>query len=267
MATRSSRPGTLPNGAAPRAEGAGQPEAMTIRSLAAAPPRRLLTARLVMLLTLAASWTDALSFVYLGRVFASFMTGNILFVGIAVAQGDDWLLARASLTLLTFFVGFTLGSLYLEHAQFPQSLELRATVVRYLLVEGLILLLFSLVWQLAGGPTAQPVAQIRLLGIAGFAMGLQEALIATFELPSILSVALTGVVILLGRRLAHRLGPRPTHPQHGPASAPFLIVQMLIYLVAAFVAVRWTSTPFIPCLTVAAAIAVTLVTPPTTARS
>jgi uncharacterized membrane protein YoaK (UPF0700 family) len=36
-------------------------------------------------LTAAAGWLDALAFLYLGKVFISFMSGNLLFVGSAPA--------------------------------------------------------------------------------------------------------------------------------------------------------------------------------------
>ena len=46
-----------------------------------------------------------LSYLSLGRVFASFMTGNILFTGLGVAQGNSGLLIRALVAVLVFLVG------------------------------------------------------------------------------------------------------------------------------------------------------------------
>jgi hypothetical protein len=91
-------------------------------------------------------------------------------------------------------------------------------------------------------------------------MGLQGALIARFNLPDILSVALTAVVVLLGMRIAHGIG-RQTTDQPGRTSSPFLVVLLLSYTLAALIAALLISTPFIPCLIVAAAILAVLVTP------
>jgi uncharacterized membrane protein YoaK (UPF0700 family) len=104
------------------------------------------------------------------------------------------------------------------------------------------------------------VTQLVLLGLAAFGMGLQGALVATFNLLDINTVALTGVVVLLGQRLAHCLG-RQTTEQPGQTSSPFVVAILLSYTVAAFVAAMWIRTPFIPCIIVTVAIVVVLVTP------
>jgi uncharacterized membrane protein YoaK (UPF0700 family) len=221
----------------------------------------MLRTRLVLILTLAAGWTDALSYLYLDKVFSSFMSGNILFVGLALAQGNGALLVRAILAVLIFFCGITLGSLYLGRGAQDESQDgSRTTTVRLLLTEALVLLAFAILWQVTGTPAKQPVTQVILLGMAALAMGLQGALIATFNLPDILSVALTAVVVLLGMRTAHSIG-RQTSDQPGRTSSPFLVVLLLSYTLAALVAALVISTPFVPCLIVAAAILAVLVTP------
>jgi uncharacterized membrane protein YoaK (UPF0700 family) len=221
----------------------------------------MIRTRLVLLLTLAAGWTDALSYLYLDKVFSSFMSGNILFIGLALAQGNGALLVRAILAVLVFFCGITLGSLYLGRGSQVEPREgSRTTIARYLLVEVLVLLAFAILWQLTGTPANQSVTQVVLLGMAAFAMGLQGALIATFNLPDILSVALTAVVVLLGMRIAHGIG-RQTTDQPGRTSSSFLVVLLLSYTLAALVAALLISTPFIPCIIVAAAILAVLVTP------
>jgi uncharacterized membrane protein YoaK (UPF0700 family) len=236
-------------------------EEVNLKAFVAASSQRRLLTRLVLLLTLAAGWTDALSYVHLDKVFSSFMTGNILFVGLALAQGNGALFVRTALAVPIFLSGITLGSLYLgREADRQPPGEYRMTLARLLLIEGLLLLAFAVLWQLTGDPATQPVTQVVLLGIAAFAMGLQGALVASFNLPNIVSVALTAVEVLLGLRLAHDIG-RQTTAEPGRTSSPFLLVLMLCYTLAAFVAVRWISTPFIPCIIVAVALLVVLTTP------
>jgi uncharacterized membrane protein YoaK (UPF0700 family) len=232
-----------------------------LKAFVAASSQRMLRTRLVLLLTLAAGWTDALSYLYLGKVFSSFMSGNILFVGLALAQGNGALLVRATLAVAIFLCSITLGSLYLGRgSQRQPSQGSRGMFARYLLIEVLVLLAFAMLWQLTGTPATHPVTQVILLGMAAFAMGLQGALIATFNLPDILSVALTAVVVLLGMRIAHNVG-RQTTVQPGRTSSPFLVVLLVSYTLAALVAALVISTPFIPCIIVAAAILALLATP------
>jgi uncharacterized membrane protein YoaK (UPF0700 family) len=43
--------------------------------------------------------------------------------------------------------------------------------------------------------------QIILLGLAAFGMGIQGAIVVAFEFPGVVANAMTGVVIVLGRRI------------------------------------------------------------------
>src|ERR1700754_5086639 len=65
---------------------------------------------LIVGLTAAAGWLDALVFLHLGKVFLSFMSGNLLFVGIATGTGDGGLLARAGAALAAFLLGTAAGA-------------------------------------------------------------------------------------------------------------------------------------------------------------
>lgn len=113
---------------APGIAHAAPAEAVTLGEFIAVPSQsRLgtLRTRVVLLLTLAAGWTDVLTYLSLGtaqaRVFSSFMTGNLLFVGTALVQGNNTLLIRAGLTILVFLAGATLGSISLQRLPERQS--------------------------------------------------------------------------------------------------------------------------------------------------
>jgi uncharacterized membrane protein YoaK (UPF0700 family) len=237
--------------------------AVTIMAFIAARSQRALRVGLLVPLTLAAGWTDALSYLAIGRVFASFVTGNILFVGLSIAQGNTPLLVRACTAVLLLLVGITLGSLYLQTLPARQPMESwRRTLARYLLVEGLVLLAFAVVWLLTGNLAQQPAVQVVLLGIGALGMGLQGALIGAFNILDVNTVALTGTELLLGIRLAQRIG-RQSVDQPAGTRAPFLLMLMLSYTLAALVValtMPWVGMAFIPCLLVAAAVLVLLVT-------
>jgi uncharacterized membrane protein YoaK (UPF0700 family) len=237
----------------------GREGAVTMATFVADLCRSTFRIRLLLLLltlTLAAGWTDALSYLAIGRVFASFMTGNTLFIGLSIAQGNLTLLLRAGVTVVLFLVGLMLGSRYLQTLPTRQSMaSWRSTFARYLLGEGIILLAFALVWSLAGNLAQHPVVQVVLLGIAAFGMGLQGALLGAFNILNVNTVALTGTELLLGVRLAQRIG-RQSADQPGGTSALFLVALMLSYTLAALVValtVPWIGTAFIPCLLVAGA--------------
>src|SRR2546423_15044304 len=93
----------------------------TLPELLRAPHERGRIALLILLLTLTAAWIDMLSYLALGHVFASFMTGNLLFIGLGVAQGNSGLLLRALVAVLVFLVGVTFGSFCLGRAPQPPS--------------------------------------------------------------------------------------------------------------------------------------------------
>jgi len=237
--------------------------AVTIMTFIEAPSRRAVRAGVLLTLTLAAGWTDALCYLILDRVFASFMTGNLLFVGLSLVQGNTALLVRAGVAVVVFLTSVTLGAIYLQALPARQAVRgWRSTLARYLLVEGLILLAFALVWQLTGNPAQHPAMQVVLLGIAALGMGLQGALFGALSTLDVNTVALTGTELLLGMRLAQRIGRRSVDQPAG-TSAPFLVALLLSYTLAAFVvalALPWTGTAFIPCLLVAAAVVAILVT-------
>src|SRR6266516_1103421 len=122
-----------------RGDAARHEEEVTLKAVVAASSQRRLLTRLVLLLTLAAGWTDALSYVHLDKVFASFVSGNILFIGLSLAQGNGALFVRAALATLIFLCGVTLGSLYLGRgAQGQPPGGSRGPLARYLLSEGLV---------------------------------------------------------------------------------------------------------------------------------
>src|SRR2546429_4535221 len=93
----------------------------TLPDLLRVPHERGRIGLLLLLLTLTAAWIDMLSYLSLGRVFASFMTGNLLFIGLGVAQGNSGLLIRALVAVLVFLVGVTFGSFCLGRAPQQQS--------------------------------------------------------------------------------------------------------------------------------------------------
>src|SRR5256884_4500437 len=220
-------------------------------------------ALLILLLTLTAAWIDMLSYLALGHVFASFMTGNLLFIGLGVVQGNSGLLLRALVAVLVFLLGVTFGSFCLGRA--PQQQSGRAwhhTFARYLLLEWLLLLVYAIIWRVTSHLSQQAGVQILLLCVAALGMGLQGALVWAFKIPGVVADALTATLITLGQRLVQDLGHPGPESQEWRWSSIFLALLCLVYVASALVVALTSAfmvTPVVPVIIVTIAIFALLV--------
>src|SRR5260370_1956607 len=169
----------------------------------------------ILLLTLNAGWTDMLAYFFLGHIFASILTGNFVFIGLGLAQGNSGLLIRALAAVLVSFVGVTLGSFCLQQAPQRQTEQTwHTTLVRTLLIEWLLFLAFAIIWPLTSNLSQQGGVQILLLCLAALGTGIQRALIQSFNIPGVVANALTGTALALGHGLAQALGhPGPNRQE------------------------------------------------------
>src|SRR6266853_3735983 len=247
---------TLPHTEAMQTATAGN--GITLPDLLRAPHERGRIGLLILLLTLTAAWIDMLSYLSLGRVFASFMTGNFLFIGLGVAQGNSGLLLRALVAVLVFLVGVTFGSFCLGRAPQRQSGPAwHKTFARYLLIEWLLLLVYAIIWQVTSNLSQQAGVQILLLCLAALGMGMQGALVWAFKIPGVVADALTATLITLGQHFAQDLGHRGPESQERGWSGIFLALLCLIYVASAFVVALTSAfilTPGVPVIVVTIAI-------------
>ena len=256
--------------AIPAADAAGG-TGSTLPELPAQPHERGRLGLLIALLTLVAAWIDMLSYLLLGRVFASFMTGNLLFLGLGVVQGNSGLLIRALVAVLTFLVGVAFGAFCLQRA--PQQQSGRAwhhTFARYLLMEWLLLLVYAMLWEATSHLSQQAEMQILLLGVAALGMGIQGALIMALQIPGVVADALTATVIGLGQDLARLLSRRAPRSQQWRWNGQLLVLLCLIYVATAVVvalASVFVLTPVVPVIVVTIAIITLLVPSPRATRS
>ena len=236
---------------------------ITLPDLLRAPHERRRIGLLLLLLTLTAAWIDMLSYLSLGRVFASFMTGNILFIGLGVAQGNSGLLIRALVAVLVFLVGVTFGSFCLERAPQQQTgTAWHNTFVRYLLLEWLLLLVYAILWRVTNNLSQQAGVQILLLCVAVLGMGIQGALVWAFKIPGVVADALTATLITLGQRFAQDLEHPGPESQEWRWNSIFLVLLCLIYVASALVVALTSAfilTPVVPVIVVTVAICALLV--------
>jgi len=238
-------------------------KAMTLPDLLRVPHECRRIGLLIVLLTLTAAWIDMLSYLSLGRVFASFMTGNLLFIGLGAVQGNSGFLIRALVAVLVFLVGVTFGSFCLERA--PQQQCRTAwhhTFARHLLMEWFLLLVYAILWRVTSNLSQQAGAQILLLCLAALGMGIQGALVLAFKIPGVVADAVTATLITLGQRLAHRLDHQGPQRQEWRWSGLFLALLCLIYVGSAVVVALTSAfmlTPVVPVIVMTIAILALLV--------
>ncbi len=232
---------------------------LTLPDLLRAPSERVRIVLFILLLTLNAGWTDMLCYLSLGHVFSSFLTGNFLFIGLGLAQGNSGLLIRALVAVLVSFVGVTLGSFCLQRAPQRQTepTSWHNTFVRILLMEWLLLLVFAILWHVTSNLSQQAGVQILLLGLAALGMGIQGALIQAFNFPGVVANALTGTVLALGQRLAQGLGHPGPESQEWRWGTLFRLILCFVYVGSALVVALTLAsmlTPVVPMIIVTIAI-------------
>ncbi|PSJ29067.1 DUF1275 domain-containing protein [Streptosporangium nondiastaticum] len=138
----------------------------------------------LVVLTLATGIVDAVSFLGLDHVFVANMTGNVVFLGFALA-GDGDLSVRASLLALgTFAAGaWTAGRI---GRRVPQRERLFAAVTA--VHAGLVAAALAVALT-AGHRTA--AAQTALIALLGCGMGLQNAAVRALAVPDLTTTVLT----------------------------------------------------------------------------
>jgi uncharacterized membrane protein YoaK (UPF0700 family) len=163
---------------------------------------------MLLLLTFAAGSVDAISYLELGHVFTANMTGNIVLLGLALAQGEMLAALRSIVTLIGFAIGVFVGAIIVERESYPA--EWPAAVTTALAFETIILAIFAanftLFDSLRGG-----MIYLRII-LSALAMGVQSAAVRRLGVPGIATTYITGtltslMVDLLGwlRSIAARL--------------------------------------------------------------
>jgi uncharacterized membrane protein YoaK (UPF0700 family) len=157
-----------------------------------ADPRHGPLPALMLALTFVSGVVDAVSILALGRVFVANMTGNVVFIGFALAGAPGFSLVASVAALLGFLVGALVGGLVVDRYGTSRAIVLRNTVaVEVVLLAGCLGV--SLVVHLReGGPISTTV----VAGTAAVAMGMQNAAARRIAVPdmttSVLTMTLTG---------------------------------------------------------------------------
>jgi uncharacterized membrane protein YoaK (UPF0700 family) len=157
---------------------------------------------------------DAVSFLGLGHVFTANMTGNVVFLGFAVAGAPGLSIPRSSTSLVAFLVGAALGG-RLGVAMAAASrrrwlFTVAASEAALLFAAGLVAIGFDI------GAATPPSRLYAMIVLTAVAMGLRNATVRRLAVPdlttTVLTLTLTGVAAesplaggnnpRVGRRLA-----------------------------------------------------------------
>jgi uncharacterized membrane protein YoaK (UPF0700 family) len=148
---------------------------------------------LLLILTLITGMVDAASFLMLGRVFVANMTGNVVFLGFALA-GAKGLLIPASLVGIGAFLAGGIGGGLLGRRLGGH----RGRLLRAALALQLALFFAAVVVATAGG--GDPIEHARryvLIALLAVAMGIQNATARRLAVPelttTVLTMTLTGI--------------------------------------------------------------------------
>jgi uncharacterized membrane protein YoaK (UPF0700 family) len=178
--------------------GAAPPEGQPRRPAGAEPVPWALSA-VAVLLTVGSAATDVACFTRLGSVFASVMTSNIVFLGLAAAQHSGRLAERAAIAVAAYVIGVAAASRLAGTGRRPghQDAAYWSTwIAGALITEVVLLAVFTIGWQITGA-SPEGGAQLFLLAVAAMAMGLQSGVVVAMGLAGVSTTYLTGTLTSL----------------------------------------------------------------------
>ncbi|HEY7299355.1 MAG TPA: YoaK family protein [Xanthobacteraceae bacterium] len=163
-----------------------------------------LTALALAALALCSGTMDVASFLMLGNVFTSAMTGNTALLGFALSQGNLLSAAHSFSALIGFIVGAALAAIigFRLQAQRPENL-IRALLA----IETLCLVAVGVMLTIVG-PPGESTAVFWLILVSAVAMGIQGITARYIHSPGINTIVFTSTLISIVISLAELLTRR-----------------------------------------------------------
>ncbi len=146
----------------------------------------------LLILTVVTGLVDAVSILDLGRVFVANMTGNVVFVGFALAGAPGFSLAASLSALGGFLVGAAAAGRLVA-----QLKDNRPALIRAGLLAEFALAVVALTISVAEGRHLAEMARDLIAADLAIAMGLQNAVVRELKVPdlttTVLTMTLTGI--------------------------------------------------------------------------
>jgi uncharacterized membrane protein YoaK (UPF0700 family) len=168
------------------------------------------------LLTVGSAATDIMAFTRLGNVFASVMTSNIVFLGLAAARHSGSLAQHAAVSFAGYAAGVLAGSRLARRPARTGAADAEGSrergswtpwVVATLGAEAAVLIAFTIGWEVTGTHPAGG-SEFLLIALATVAMGLQSAVVVVLDISGVGTTYLTGTLTSLLDSLANPGGER-----------------------------------------------------------
>jgi len=149
---------------------------------------------LLLVLSMVTGIVDAISVLGLGNVFVANMTGNVVFLGFAVAGSGRFVPS----SLIVALVGFLLGAVVAGRtANAHQHRPTRHWLLRACVVEGGLVLLAAVVALGVGVATLSEGGRLGMIAMLAAAMGFRNATVRRLGVPdlttTVLTLTLTGI--------------------------------------------------------------------------
>jgi uncharacterized membrane protein YoaK (UPF0700 family) len=172
---------------------------MSYRAMNTWPKQQILTL-IAIALTFGSGAADVASFTRLGSVFTSVMTGNIVLLGLAVAQGSLTLASHTVVAIGGYIAGVAVGTWIARGVKgrdagsgSGEAGVLPAHVIWVLLAELTLLAGFTVGWVVSGASLAG-WAQFAVLATLAAAMGVQSSAVNDMGLTQVSTTYLTGTL-------------------------------------------------------------------------
>ncbi|GGU66847.1 YoaK family protein [Streptomyces daghestanicus] len=205
---------------------------------------------LMLALTVVTGLVDAVSYLALGQVFVANMTGNVVFLGFALA-GAPGLSVPASLVAIAAFLGGALGGGRLG-TRFPAHRgRLLSTCTA---VQAVLMAVAVIVAAVGGGEVTGPV-QYSLIVLLGVAMGMQNAVARRLGVPDMTTTVLTLTLTGLAADSVPAGGAAPR-----PGRRVLSVLAMFLGAFAGGLLVRHTALALAPALALVVLVVVSALT-------
>jgi uncharacterized membrane protein YoaK (UPF0700 family) len=246
------------------AEGVDRPAQMRswtgpVRDLVRDPGHGPLPA-LLLVLTVATGLIDAVSILGLGRVFVANMTGNVVFLGFALAGAPGFSLAPSLAALAGFLAGALAGGRLVQRWAGHRGLLLRnITALELVLVALATAIAIVIAPVIATGITAvspadpTAVAAVAVAALLAVAMGLQNTMARRLAVPDLTTTVLT--MTLTGIAADARRSPAATTARRALAVLTMFAGALGGALLALHTTLAWALAPAVPALAVVVAVA------------
>ena len=140
---------------------------------------------LLVLLTVVTGLVDAVSYLALGHVFVANMTGNVVFLGFAVVDAEDFSVPASLAAIVAFLLGALAGGRLAGWLGLHRAKLLAVTILTETVLVGLS---FCLV---LGNIAPAPVEHYLLISALAIAMGMQNAAARRLAVPDLTTTVLT----------------------------------------------------------------------------